>query len=53
MSEARRVRWHPADVNSEVAVLEKSPPQLGKISLILQDITVGICADILDHRYWI
>ncbi len=31
--------------------MEKSPPQLEKMSWISQDIPIGICADILDHMY--
>jgi hypothetical protein len=51
-SDARRVRWHPADVNPEVAVTllrgEVTTSARHEV-LYSKDIAGGICAMILDH----
>jgi hypothetical protein len=45
MSDARRGRWHPVDVNSEVAVTTSS----GRKSQITKYFQIGISAMVSDH----
>jgi hypothetical protein len=46
---ARCMRWHPEDVNPEVAVMEKSPPQPEGSLKQERYRRMGNSATILDH----